>query len=111
MGVEIRDWVREQRDREGWSNVQISRILGCDQSAASRILSGDRGLSAAELLILFDAVGLPSPLVSISPETVAVMKVLEAMEPGDRGDAAAIVHAAAQMTPRDRKKLRTYLSD
>lgn len=96
MGVDIRDWVREQRDREGWSNVQISRILGCDQSAVSRILSGDRGLSAVELLLLMEAVGLPSPIEprrEAHPETLAIMAVVE------------------KLPERRRKKLLDYLAD
>lgn len=96
MGVDIRDWVREQRDKMGWSNVQLARLLGCDQSAASRILSGDRGLSAKEFLILLDAVGLPSPIeqrAAMHPETVEILALVE------------------RMSERERKKLLAYLSD
>lgn len=108
---DLLDWVRQQRDAAGWSNVALGRVLGCDPSVASRIVSGGRGMSATELLMMIEALGRPSPLEPMSPEAAAAARAVEDAPAEARADIAAIIAAAARMPDRDRKKLAAYLAD
>lgn len=108
---DLLDWIRAQRDAAGWSNVVLGRVLGCDPSVASRIVSGVRSMSAIELLLMIDALGRPSPLAPISPEAAAAARTVEDAPAQARADIAAIAAAAARMPDRDRKKLAAYLAD
>lgn len=108
---ELLDWVSAQRDAAGWTNVVLARVLGCDPSVSSRIVSGARSMSAAELLLMIEALGQPSPLRARSPEAIAAAQAVEDAPAEARADFAAIVSAVARMADRDRKKLAAYLAD
>ena len=79
------------RERQGISQGELADVLGLNQSAVSRIESGERGLAVAELAGIAERLGVSVDALLRDDETATVLRadtgdasVREAMEAVDR---------------------------
>lgn len=78
---QILDELRRLKEEHGASQEELAAVLGVDQSSVSRLLNGERGLTAAELAGLAEFFGVSVDSILRDADEVVVYR-------GDKDDPA-----------------------
>jgi transcriptional regulator with XRE-family HTH domain len=78
--VEIAARIRALLEERGDKQAELARVLDIDESAVSKLLSGRRGLAAAELAALCEHYGVRSDVILFGAEEEMVGAILRADE-------------------------------
>jgi transcriptional regulator with XRE-family HTH domain len=93
--VEIAARIRALLEERGDTQADLARVLDVDESAVSKLLSGRRGLAAAELAALCEYYGVRSDTILFgAQDELLVGAVLRADEDADAARVIARVEEA-----------------
>jgi transcriptional regulator with XRE-family HTH domain len=93
--VEIAARIRALLEERGDTQAHLARVLDVDESAVSKLLSGRRGLAAAELAALCEHYGVRSDTILFGAQNeLLVGAVLRAEEDADAARVIARVEEA-----------------
>jgi transcriptional regulator with XRE-family HTH domain len=93
--VEIAARIRALLEERGDTQADLARVLDVDESAVSKLLSGHRGLAAAELAALCEHYGVRSDTILFgAQDELLVGAVLRADEDADAARVIARVEEA-----------------
>lgn len=65
MSKDFRDWLTEELNRRGWSKSELARQAGLSPSIVSKMLLGDRNITADQCIKLAQALGLSPVLLLV----------------------------------------------
>jgi transcriptional regulator with XRE-family HTH domain len=92
--VEIAARIRALLEERGDAQADLARVLDVDESAVSKLLSGRRGLAAAELAALCEHYGVRSDTILFGAQEELVGAILRADEDADAARVIARVEEA-----------------
>jgi transcriptional regulator with XRE-family HTH domain len=98
------DWFYRQLDREGRSLREMAKVLGLDPSAVSRMLRGERKMSAEEQDGIADYLGIPL-------DEVAMRRRGEAVGFGEQAQEALKMDVEGGAVSRKRKEPMPAVAD